>query len=431
MTFLTPSYLWALLGLAVPIAIHFWSRKKVKVIKVGSTRFFETLDPKQTNSIHLNELWLLVLRMLVIGLIALLLAQPRLKKNIQDSPITYLVEPSLLGDSQMLAMLDTRPDNSIRLLQPQFPKWDGDALDTNDFEVPKYWQLAQEAADMNTDSIVVFTSAFQRGLKGMRPETKANLQWVVFDGGKTKEGSIEAILNADEIELLKVTGSAAAITFEKQVLPVSSNGIQISQAQDSIIIPDENGETKVVLSKNEPIPIQIVYEDSLLDQMKYLASAYRAMGAYLKRKVDVNTTLISDTLYLEKKGQLVWLSHDSVPDYPGNVLVYRPDQLAAQLVMAGPLKNTYHLTQVLNTENIVSENLVEQLMPLLALHPDLDEKVKPYDQRIVALNELRSNQESISKLRKTAQLLDLSPWLWVFLALLIIAERFIAKYRKQ
>ena len=331
----------------------------------------------------------------------------------------------------MLAMLDTLPENSIRLLQPQFPKWDGDALDTKDFEVPKYWQLAQEANDLITDSIVVFNNAFKRGLKRIRPETKANLQWVVFDAGKTKEGSIEAHLNSDEVEVLKVTGSASAITFEKQILPVASNEIQISQAQDSIIIPDENGETKVVLSKNEPIPIQIVYEDSLLDQMKYLASAYRAMGAYLNRKVDVHAASISDTLTLEKKGHLVWLSHNLVPEFSGNVLVYRPDQLAADLVIAGPMKNTYHLTQVLNTENIVSENLVEQLMPLLALHPDLDKKVKPYDQRIVALNELRPRQESVSKERNNAQLFDLSPWLWVFLALLIIIERFIAKYRKQ
>ena len=54
MTFLNPTYLWTLLALAVPLAIHLWSRKKVRVIKVGSTRFLESLDPKQTNSVKLN-----------------------------------------------------------------------------------------------------------------------------------------------------------------------------------------------------------------------------------------------------------------------------------------------------------------------------------------------------------------------------------------
>ena len=39
MSFLQPSYLWALLAIAIPIAIHLWSRKKVRTIRVGSTQY--------------------------------------------------------------------------------------------------------------------------------------------------------------------------------------------------------------------------------------------------------------------------------------------------------------------------------------------------------------------------------------------------------
>jgi hypothetical protein len=41
MAFLNPLYLWALLGLAIPVAIHLWSRKEGRTIKVGSIKFLK------------------------------------------------------------------------------------------------------------------------------------------------------------------------------------------------------------------------------------------------------------------------------------------------------------------------------------------------------------------------------------------------------
>ena len=61
MVFLNPLFLWTLLGLSIPIAIHFWSKKKVKTIKIGSTQLLKQLNPKQTSSIRLNQWFLLLL----------------------------------------------------------------------------------------------------------------------------------------------------------------------------------------------------------------------------------------------------------------------------------------------------------------------------------------------------------------------------------
>ena len=59
MTFLNPTYLWGLLGLAVPLAIHLWSKMEGKTIKIGSIQLLTEANPKQASSIHLNELFLL------------------------------------------------------------------------------------------------------------------------------------------------------------------------------------------------------------------------------------------------------------------------------------------------------------------------------------------------------------------------------------
>ncbi|MEJ0032271.1 MAG: BatA domain-containing protein [Bacteroidota bacterium] len=74
MTFVNPSYLWALASLAIPIAIHLLSRKEGKVIRVGSLRHVEESNTSQFKSIRLNEILLLLLRCLMISLVVLFMS---------------------------------------------------------------------------------------------------------------------------------------------------------------------------------------------------------------------------------------------------------------------------------------------------------------------------------------------------------------------
>lgn len=431
MTFLVPTYLWSLLGLAVPLAIHLWSRKKVKVIKVGSTKFLESLDPKQTSSVKLNELLLLLMRMLGIALLVFILAEPRLKKDAPITPITYLVEPSLLDDSRMITLLDSLPENAIRLLQSGFPDWDRSEGDDSNGETPEYWQLAQKMESLPTDSIVVFTKAFQKGIQGMRPEISVNVKWVLFEPDETVDEVVEAASSEDEVSLLRLTGNQRNLSFIKEVVPFDSEGIIVNTAKDSIAINSKEGKKMLPLAKNEPIVIKIVYEDSLTDQMQYLESTFRAIGKYLNRQLVINSEKMEEVDESSYLDYLVWLSEESVPDNIRKVLLYHPDSLAEQLIEPAPGKNTFHLTRNLNAENIIKENFAQQLTAMLDLHPDLDEKMVAYDIRTVALNELRPNKSALTRKQDYSQLLDLSPWLWGILAVLLVVERIMAKYRKQ
>src|SRR5215510_3306616 len=74
MTLANPVYLWTLLGLAVPIAIHFLSRKEGKVIKLGSIRHVQETSTQQFKGIRLNEIFLLILRCFLIALLVLLVS---------------------------------------------------------------------------------------------------------------------------------------------------------------------------------------------------------------------------------------------------------------------------------------------------------------------------------------------------------------------
>ena len=88
MSFAHPSYLWALLGLLVPIAIHLWSKKEAKTIKIGSVQLLSESKSRQSSSIQLNEWWLLLLRIGIISLLVVLLAKPQWYSKVSNKTLT-------------------------------------------------------------------------------------------------------------------------------------------------------------------------------------------------------------------------------------------------------------------------------------------------------------------------------------------------------
>ncbi|MGJ3236222.1 BatA domain-containing protein [Marivirga sp.] len=75
MNWLNPIALWGLSALAVPILIHLWSKNKTKEIAFGSIRFLKESSTLQSKRIQFSELPLLLLRLLILFLVVMLLAQ--------------------------------------------------------------------------------------------------------------------------------------------------------------------------------------------------------------------------------------------------------------------------------------------------------------------------------------------------------------------
>ena len=75
MNWLNPIALWGLSALAVPILIHLWSKDKTKEIAFGSIRFLKESSTLQSKRIQFSELPLLLLRLLILFLVVMLLAQ--------------------------------------------------------------------------------------------------------------------------------------------------------------------------------------------------------------------------------------------------------------------------------------------------------------------------------------------------------------------
>ncbi|HVX51305.1 MAG TPA: BatA domain-containing protein, partial [Chitinophagaceae bacterium] len=74
--FLQPGWMYAAAGIALPVAVHLWNVRRGKVLKVGSVALLLQQTTKNTSSIQLHQLLLLVLRCMLMVLLALLLAKP-------------------------------------------------------------------------------------------------------------------------------------------------------------------------------------------------------------------------------------------------------------------------------------------------------------------------------------------------------------------
>lgn len=440
MFLLNPTYLWALLGLAVPIAIHLWSRKEGKTVKVGSIHLLRESDPKQSSSIRINEWWLLFLRLLLLALLVVIMAGPQLKDNLGKVGLTYLVEPSLLQDEKMKAVLDTLKEGAgFRLLAPGFPEAEKDFQEVSSSEAtapassvpPNYWQLAVEMEALATDSIVVFTRGFAAGVKGQRPASGRGVNWIIVPSEQPEKEYVEAVRKKDSIRLLMVNSDAESLDFKTETLPLQSNRFRISAGGDSISLNRKDEKIQLPLRQVDSIQISIFYDNILTEEMRYTRASFNALSNYLDQPMDVSVFREKDSLQDRKTDVLVWLSSEPVAESEKLLLQYKPDSLASELILPGPTINHFYLTENLNSENVIAEHLAEQVFLFLNLHPHLEEKVRSYDNRTLARGIVLPKESVGERGKSIRESKDVSGWLWLVLLFILVAERTLAQYRKQ
>jgi hypothetical protein len=417
MSFLNPIYLWALLGLLVPIAIHLWSKKEGKTIKVGSIELLRESESKQTSSIKPNELWLLLLRMLVISLVTLILAEPQLKLKSKNAAVTYLIEPSLLKLEKASSILNSIDDSgNIKLLMPNFPELTNINLENVTTKTPNYWQLAEEMQNIASDSIVVYTKALASGFKGMRPSIHKNIEWILIDTEESIEKlPIKATKIDTNVELLTMFSTDKNTSFEK--ILVKESDYDVADLE--------------IVTKN-PVKILLFYEDVFTNDSRFLEASLSAASIHINRTFDITKTQETQDLNFESFDVVIWLAkNNQVPNGINKLLEYKSDNLSNSLIVESSTKNQFYLTTHLNTENSVENHLPEQLLNILDLNTGLNKVIQENDKRVFSKAELLPTFSAVKAKNKSSNYLSISKWLWLILGITLLGERFLASYRKQ
>ena len=423
MVFANPSYLWALLGLLVPLAIHLWSKKEAKTIKIGSIQLLDESNSRQSSSIQLNEWLLLLLRMLMVALIVLLMAGPQWRTKGDRKQVTYLVEASLANDASISQILDSLQENSpVFLLANGFPDWEADGDYQMHKEQPNYWQLVQKMDSLRSDSIVVFTKALQKGFRSMRPNTQKKIHWVVTDTEGIQDQPLMAFKGKDGIELVTVSSSGKTTKTNKNVW---DDGFEV--INDSLRLLSD--EPKIVpLKKLDTLHVNMFVEAEFEREGNYIEASFKALSTFLKREIRIHK---QDESINNQADLNVVLGNTDNNQLEGKQLVYQENPLSEELIEAGPEKNLFYLTSRLNPKNTMEQRLPEQLLQLLELDSDVRNLVASSDIRQMDEGQLRPNYVEPKRKRERATLLDISFWIFGILAVLMIVERLLSNYKKQ
>lgn len=430
MFFLNPTYLWAFLGFLVPIGIHLWSKKEGRTIKIGSIQLLQESDSKQTSSIQINEWWLLLLRLVILGLIVLILAGPRLKHQVVQEAVTYLVDPILLNDEKFNLLLDSlETKHGVHLLQEAFPRWNQDNTYNREETIPGYWQLAKDLESFPSDSFVVYTSAYVSGIKGVRPKISKNINWIFIEADQPNSQPVAAISKENKVQILYAKNSTARLGFTKKTF--ANDQVKIKKNRDSVKLDAGQGTEVLSLLKEKPLAVEIYYTPQLDNERRYIHAALNAISNYLEIPVEIFETRDADSLNLNSKLNLIWLSEAALPETSQKVMIYKPDSLSDAIMQPGASGNIWQLSRPLNPENIVNEHFAEKLIGFLDPYQSIEEKAFKYDRRIMDREEfIPVFEKGITSLKK-AESTNISHWFWFVLFPVLIGERLLSKYRKQ
>lgn len=104
-SFLNPGFLWALPLAAIPIIIHFLSRRRLPEIAFPTVMFLRALEPREIRRLKLRELLLLALRTLAVLLLVCAFARPSVEPPGATTRAAAAVA-IVIDDSESMGALD-------------------------------------------------------------------------------------------------------------------------------------------------------------------------------------------------------------------------------------------------------------------------------------------------------------------------------------
>jgi hypothetical protein len=417
-------YLLAALGILVPLLIHLWNRKPLRVIEVGSIRWLKGSSTRSTRKLRLEEWPLLLLRCLILLLFSLLLAGlywERSREKEVEKASYYLIHPKALQQLSRQAVDSLeRSGLKVRLLAPGMPSlsdsllWQDKAADAVDI-----WAVMREADRTKevADTVRLHTPLLQAAFSGERPALD---KIYIFEerGFHAKAGVVhaEAIQLGHEIFLQQAVSGAESIRFKKDTI----SGEEWSRFKKG---------RALTLSKIDTLKLSIVADERYQRDGELIKYALEAA-----LEADPSTKLLLNTQMEEASGSdvVVYLSDQelSASLLDGKPLVIRyaePEEFGGAWLrpdFSNPDRRVYLLTERVLPEK-VSRDKLSRLPQELAriLKPDEQQRISGYLPMPVAqalplrAGGSRGYQEPVVDTE------DLHEWLWLLLFGLFVTER--------
>ena len=418
MELINPIWLWGLAGLLIPIGIHLLSRREGKIIKIGSIRHLEETSSKQFKSIRLNELVLLFLRCLIITLLVLFLSGFHFQA-LEKSGKWLLVESGLERDDELSVLIDSLRRNGfeIKILTRGFPELSDSLYDTKKIN---YWNLLTELKKKSLTQAVVLSYNYADGFAGKRASLPENVQWVSKNPAPIEFGLNAIRISDDSLRYRAGYSNANKTSF-------STFRSKIKDGQDFFKFSQADS---IAIERQKTISIQIVNQPTFTHDSKMIAAAIQAIDHESPDNFEVEI-LSQEKFSSEKKSDwVVWISDETRRPTGVNCIYYRKESSNNLFEKSGFA--TWALTQRLNEQVALQQNLAVQLGLILTSENKYHEIARQKDKRVLG-DELIWDKNSVKpeQIRSTISPTSSEKYLMTLLLLFLLLERWISFNRKQ
>ncbi|WP_167856455.1 BatA domain-containing protein [Hymenobacter metallicola] len=342
LTFLAPSGLLALLGVAVPVAIHLWNRRPGRVVQVGSIRWLTAAANRRLRNLKLEQLALLLLRALLVVMLALAVAGPVWRRPAPPRRGQVLISADLLNSESLAAVRPTidslrRRGFTLRQLRQGFPRISDTVWQQKNqpVSVPAaatanlhFWPRVAQAADsFPHEPVWVYTSTTQRHFAGSRPALPTSVRWqaVPLPAPAIAWLSNASLTTPDSLRLVGSRGTDEAVftTSRTVARPRQSPAVlprvaglpplhYHSEAGRSVIRVAMPTDTLQVPVLAQPMRVWLYHDAAYAPDARYLQAALRAAGVGLLPRLEltVSRQLPPDEASLN---WLFWLHSSPIP----------------------------------------------------------------------------------------------------------------------
>ena len=345
LTLLSPTALLALLGLLVPVAIHLWNRRPGREVPVGSLRWLVAGANRRLRNLKLEQLWLLLLRAVLLGVLAVALAGPAWQQKQPAPRGQVLLDPELLGAPALAAVrprIDSlrRAGYALRLLAPAWPlvpakAWadiamanataSADSLRRMYGQPAAYhWARVQQAAGaFPGQPLAVFTSGALRNFQGTHPGLPANVSWQTLPVSVPKTWLQAASGQADSLRVVVGRSTETLTTFKTiaAARPRPGDVLQVAGLVPQRVQNAPNGQLRLVpaaatvqpgadsvgVPVAEPLRIVVYATAEYAYDAKCLLAALRAVVASQAVPMELSVSR-SVPAPLEKADWVFWLT---------------------------------------------------------------------------------------------------------------------------
>ena len=199
LSLINPAAWWALLALCIPVIIHFFSKSRGRLVRIGHIDLIRQARKLQVTELKLTQWLLLLIRLAIFTLAALILAglasaglNSSKANSIYLTP-AWVSNASTRDFSDLLKKADQAADSRVFLLKPGFPATDKRQLETDPqqlirdtAEFSNTWALLSERLSLehHQGEVTVYATDHMLQFGFHKPALPRQVNWQIISPEK-------------------------------------------------------------------------------------------------------------------------------------------------------------------------------------------------------------------------------------------------------